>query len=234
VEACLADQFAVVFMDMFMPVLDGYGATKKIRENEGLLRRQRTRIIAVTASALPGDKEKCIAAGCDEYLTKPVAMSELERVLRTESSRTGAQEQPRIILADDDPASGMLTEIALQELGYTDIVMADDGIAAVEAFGRGGADIVLMDARMPSLDGFGATERLRSLDCGSPIIIFSASDFEEERQRGFRAGCTDYLLKRGDVDEMKDALRRCLAKHLPRSGHASEGNYTVAGQQSGV
>jgi PAS domain S-box-containing protein len=220
VEACLAGQFAVVFMDMFMPVLDGYGATKKIRENDVLLRRQRTRIVAVTASALPGDKEKCIAAGCDEYLTKPVAMSELELVLRTESSRTGAQEQPRIVLADDDPASGVLTEIALQELGYTDVVMADDGIAAVEAFGRGGADIVLMDARMPRLDGFAATERLRSLGCRSPIIIFSASDFEEERQHGFRAGCTDYLLKRGGVDEMKDSLRRCLAKHLRPLGHA--------------
>ncbi len=79
--------YDVVFMDVQMPVMDGYEATKRIREFEkqqaGTSEQSKTNIpiIALTAHALKGEKEKCLVAGMDDYLPKPIDEEDLYRVL---------------------------------------------------------------------------------------------------------------------------------------------------------
>src|SRR6188474_2796282 len=74
VEKAVAGQFAVVLMDVEMPDIDGIEAARRIRERLGAAA---PRIIAVTANALPGDRERCLAAGMDDYLSKPVQLEAL-------------------------------------------------------------------------------------------------------------------------------------------------------------
>ncbi len=81
VEALERLEVDLVLMDVQMPVMDGLEATRQIRRGEaGRSRHQR--IVAITANAFDGDREKCIEAGMDDYLTKPIQSSELKRILK--------------------------------------------------------------------------------------------------------------------------------------------------------
>lgn len=83
VEMWERGHYLAIIMDCQMPVLDGYSATQIIRKKElALPEPQHMPIIALTAHALPHDRQKCLDAGMDDYLTKPVERETLGAVLR--------------------------------------------------------------------------------------------------------------------------------------------------------
>jgi len=144
VRATQNKDYDLIFMDCQMPVLDGYTATRRIRELEA--GRRHTPIVAMTAFAMTGDAERCLAAGMDEYISKPVEVQELLRIIRKYSDSDGS--------TDSNYAD------ALQQL------TKNSGFTAAEAKELLDESLPLIKANFAAIEaqlGFGQTEEALSL-----------------------------------------------------------------------
>jgi signal transduction histidine kinase/CheY-like chemotaxis protein len=119
----------------------------------------------------------------------------------------------RILLAEDSPINREIVA-ALLEPTEIEIIEAEDGAAAVEAFRAGGIDLILMDIQMPGTDGYEATRLIRALDAPGaqtvPIIAITANVFKEDVERSLASGMNDHIGKPIDLDDMLTKLRKYL------------------------
>jgi PAS domain S-box-containing protein len=95
IEMSATGTYAVILMDCQMPVMDGFTATARIRERERQQHAARTPIIALTANAMEKDRDQCLAAGMDDYLSKPFSQDQMKDILSHWLSRTGTSSSPR-------------------------------------------------------------------------------------------------------------------------------------------
>ncbi|MBF0546998.1 MAG: response regulator [Candidatus Riflebacteria bacterium] len=82
VEMLMEKEYDLVFMDIQMPVLDGYEATRRVRDPKNGAKNPQVKIIAMTANAMSGDREECLSAGMDDYISKPVNIKEMITMLK--------------------------------------------------------------------------------------------------------------------------------------------------------
>jgi CheY-like chemotaxis protein/HPt (histidine-containing phosphotransfer) domain-containing protein len=120
IDAIQRVPYALVLMDCQMPELDGYEATRQIRRAEAQSGRH-VPIIAMTAHAMQGDREACLSAGMDDYISKPVTMERLEAVVRHWMPKVKVQAQspePAVSTAsqpDPSPANGASVDFKVIE-----------------------------------------------------------------------------------------------------------------------
>ena len=104
-------------------------------------------------------------------------------------------------MAEDNPDIRVSTTALLTHLG-AEVVEAVDGLEAVDLCRREAFDLVLMDVRMPRLDGLEATRALRKYGVGVPIVALTADAVHEHRQECLAAGCSAHVSKPIDVNRL--------------------------------
>jgi len=119
----------------------------------------------------------------------------------------------RILLAEDEPFNQEVTRILIEEAGLR-VDVADDGAKAVEMAKETDYDLILMDLRMPVLDGVDATRQIRSLPGRSktPILALTASVFTKDSEACFAAGMNDFIGKPVNPDSFFATLLEWLEK----------------------
>ena len=217
-------RFDLILMDCQMPGLDGFEATRQIRRWERDRRLEPTRIVALTANALSGDRERCISVGMDDYISKPFTRDVLDAVVSPGGEGDGELADtvdPRdtktghVLIVDDNSINQQITSAIVRALGMSADI-ASDGDQALEAFQSTRFDIVLMDCHMPGRNGYDATREIRRLERESssedeiPVIAVTADLMQSNRQRCLDAGMNDYLAKPFTEQQLRAVMRRWL------------------------
>jgi len=115
----------------------------------------------------------------------------------------------KILIVDDDPAQRKMLHTVLGEESY-DVCEAQDGLAAVASVEEAFFDLILLDIRMPRMDGIEALGRIRQLSPGIPVILMTAYASLDTAVNALKSGAYDYLIKPLDIDELKILVRRTL------------------------
>jgi Amt family ammonium transporter len=139
--------------------------------------------------------------------------------LKSEPSETDRHARPlsgrRLLLAEDGHDNQRFLTIVLKKMG-ADVIVAENGQAAIEiatASRNAGEpfDLILMDMQMPILDGYQATQKLRSENWLGPIVALTAHAMAGDEQKCLDVGCDDYLTKPIDRNRLLDVLMQRLA-----------------------
>ena len=214
--------FNLMLVDWKMPEMDGVELTRRIRENTD--RSDMT--IVLTTYNWYEIMEEAFHAGVDGFLSKPMFMGnireELGKILADHNTRIVKSKKAatlsgrRILLAEDMELNA---SIMAKLLGMNDIRTdcASTGEEALELFEKSAAgtyDAILMDIRMPKMNGLDAARKIRAMDRSDaksiPIIALTANALEEDIRRSFEAGMNAHLAKPVEPDELFTVLKSLL------------------------
>ncbi|QDV71156.1 Sensory/regulatory protein RpfC [Rosistilla carotiformis] len=168
---------------------------------------------AITVVSEPGEGS-VFSVLIDVGLLEGVRMvsgEEAAKVLR--SRQRAAAEQGiasvrpgKILIVDDTPANVQLLRLVCDKAGLT-VDTAENGQVAIDKAAENRYDIILMDMQMPVMDGYSATTELRKRGIATPIVALTGNALEEDRRRCFDVGCTAFLAKPVNIDELIKLLR---------------------------
>lgn len=130
----------------------------------------------------------------------------------------GGDRMFRILVAEDDKNTAKLMKAVLNHAGY-EVVLAKDGLDALEQMEHEHIDLMILDVMMPNMDGFTLTKELR--ECGdlTPILMVTAKHLPKDRYEGFLVGTDDYMVKPVDEEEMLLRIKALLRRSRIATEH---------------
>jgi two-component system, sensor histidine kinase and response regulator len=219
--------FGLLVLDCHMPDVDGFMLVERLRK---LPEWQDLVTVMLTSGGQRGDAQRCKELGIAAYLIKPVLQSDLlEALLRVLGPRAHAAEPMqvvtrhtlresrtplRVLLAEDNVVNQRLALRLLEKEGHS-VVLAGDGVKALEALERQQFDLILMDVQMPVMDGMEATAAIRKREQANgahiPIVAMTAHAMAGDRQRFLSLGMDGYVSKPIHSHDLFDAIENVLA-----------------------
>jgi signal transduction histidine kinase/CheY-like chemotaxis protein len=212
---------SLVLTDVHMPVMDGFRLAEQIRQTPEFVD---TQIIVLTSGGRADDSARCEELDVSAELIKPVKQSELLNAIISAVAPSAGRQAPLVaefgkdrgaaslcvLLAEDGLANQKLAIGLLKHWGHQ-VRVANNGREAVELWQAQAFDLILMDLRMPEMDGLQATRRIRQFEQETgghiPIIAMTAHALKGDREICLAAGMDGYVAKPVRRQELYDAIR---------------------------
>jgi len=231
IEAVHREEPNLILCDIHLPGTDGYDVARRLKSGAAGLD---VPLIAVTALAMVGDREKILAAGFDGYITKPIHpqmfVAEVDAFLRDDLRGSAPRDKqegstpitaPRhpsratLLVVDDSPTNQELIYQTLSPFGY-DVRSADSVAVAFEMAQNDPPDIILSDLHMPGENGFDFVRRIKADPklASVPIVFISSSVWgDQDRERAIRMGITRFLLRPIEPHALLEEIDGVLSIH---------------------
>ncbi len=214
------EDYDLILVDWKMPEMDGVETTRQIRDIVG----HDTPIIILTSYNWDEIADEAREAGVDTFVSKPLfagtVMDEFREAFKRKNEalvqRTADLRGRRVLLAEDMPVNAeiMMMVLSIREM---EVDLAENGQIAVEKFAAaepGYYAAILMDMRMPVMDGLEATRRIRAMERPDakeiPIIALTANAFDEDVQRSMQAGLNAHLSKPVEPEILFETLEELV------------------------
>lgn len=215
------NDYHVILLDWKLPDMDGIQTARELRRQLG----DGVPILLISAYDWTEIEEEARAAGISGFLMKPLFRSTLYYGLKPymDVEETPAEPQEvgprftdkRVLVAEDNELNWEIASELLQDLGL-ELEWAENGEVCAEMFRKsqpGYYDAILMDIRMPIMNGYEATDAIRAMnrpDASLPIIAMTADAYSDDIQRCLSHGMNAHVAKPIDIDE----VARVLKKHM--------------------
>ena len=210
------EDYNLILIDWRMPEIDGIETTRQIRSIVG----QNTPIIILTSFNWDEIADEAKEAGVDSFVAKPLfagsVMDEFREAFRRKNEslvkRTVDLKGKRVLLAEDIPVNAeiMMMVLSMREMEAEHAANGREAVEMFESHAPGYYDAILMDMRMPELDGLKATKIIRGMDREDaktiPIIALTANAFDEDVQLSMQAGLNAHLAKPVEPDALYEIL----------------------------
>ena len=120
----------------------------------------------------------------------------------------------KVLVIDDEPNVRTLLDMLLRPKGY-DVMLADNGWTGLQLYRQEHPDVILLDLKMPKLDGVTVLKKIRSVDFKQPVIVVTG-DTSPETERQVRAlGVSEFIVKGSSLHAVEDTLKRLLKTPTP-------------------
>jgi DNA-binding NtrC family response regulator len=181
-----------------MPGIDGIEVLRRVRRDH-----PNASVVILTGHGTDKDEEEALRLGASAFLKKPVEVDQLIGAVR--------QEKLKVLLVDDEEefVDSLSERLALRNLRAE---VAHDGERALQAVKEGEPDVMVLDLRMPGVDGIEVLRKVRKDHPKVAVVVLTGHGTEADEKEALRLGASAYLKKPVDVDQLVGVLHRAWSR----------------------